>query len=122
MCAEYRPKQGSRFTQEQLASVHIAAYSYAVENGKLPGPEFEKFIKELVEYKRASSVKTARLIGSTLSGDGWGWPYVFSVQKGGLVFYMRSVGPNGIDEDGGGDDVERCGDLRKLGLHPKERP
>ncbi len=107
------PDHGWRVTHEQLMSVHVNACAYARENGEFPGADFDEFINGVADYSRPNSGKTARLIRSALSGDGWGRPYVFEMQEGGLVFRLRSVGPNGRDEEGSGDDYEIRADHRR---------
>ena len=39
-------------------------------------------------------------------GDGWDRAYVYEHDVDGKWFRLRSLGPNGVDEYGAGDDLE----------------
>lgn len=45
------------------------------------------------------------LDGGALPKDGWGRALVYAAREGGAKYDLRSVGANGTDEQGGGDDV-----------------
>ena len=45
------------------------------------------------------------LDGPSLPADGWGRPYVYAVDEGGAGYRLRSVGADGVDQGGEGDDV-----------------
>ena len=84
-----------RRTRENLELQHKVVESYRRAYGRLPSPT------EYIEYE-------SRLIPSfatryKMATDGWGrstW-----ICRYGDVLVLRSLGPNGIDDDGGVDDI-----------------
>ena len=43
---------------------------------------------------------------ATLPNDAWGRPFTYERSEDGTAYRMWSVGPNGVDEHGHGDDVD----------------
>lgn len=81
----------------------------------------EQWLNDLCENDDGSRdiVRHVYMVGSAAivrtSGDGrlrlvdaWGHPLVYRCPSGmpGRMFRLYSIGPNGIDEDGAGDDIE----------------
>ena len=63
----------------------------AIENDPLYGPNFDKRAYSMLRANR----------------DSWGRPFVYELDEGWGSGRIRSLGPNGRDENGGGDDI-RC--------------
>ena len=84
-----------RRTRENLERLHQVVESYRQTYGRLPTPtEFMEFRKTLVADPATRYA---------LATDGWGrglW-----VCRYGNVLVLRSLGRNGIDDDGGVDDL-----------------
>lgn len=66
---------------------------WAAQHGRVPS---DQEALSVLELRASSRVR-----------DGWGHPLVYRAVPGhgGRPFQLRSVGPNGRDEGGGGDDV-----------------
>lgn len=45
------------------------------------------------------------LDGQPVPIDGWGHPFVYAATRDGAGYELRSFGPDGVDQSGGGDDV-----------------
>ena len=45
------------------------------------------------------------LEGSEVPKDGWGCALVYAVRDNGAKYDLRSMGANGVDDQGAGDDV-----------------
>jgi type II secretion system protein G len=71
------------------------------------------------EHRRGSNLLRA------LPKDSWGKPFVYrvSVESNGESFLLYSVGPNGVDDGGSGDDISyRTEQMRKeLSSDTRER-
>jgi hypothetical protein len=46
--------------------------------------------------------------------DLWGKPFIYETKEGGYLVIIRSTGPNGRDEHGSGDDIQRIVDVQWL--------
>lgn len=80
-------------THASLELVGSSLDHWAAQHGRVPSDQEALSVLEL----RASSPVR----------DGWGHPLVYRAVPGhgGRPFQLRSVGPNGRDEGGGGDDL-----------------
>ena len=84
-----------RRTRENLERMHQVVESYRQAYGRLPSP------MEFMEY-RQTLIPNA-VTRYAMATDGWGRGML--VCRYGDVLVLRSLGRNGIDDDGGVDDV-----------------
>ena len=85
-------------TQIALQQVRAAVSIYQVDRGTLPA--------DLAALLGSSDAfPNGYLAGGELPTDGWGRALVYSLGEGD-TYTLYSVGPNGLDESGGGDDVQ----------------
>ncbi len=79
--------------------------SYQIVHHRLPGPTIREAVKAIredgEEYNQDLGVEI------TKPGlDGWGRELIYE-RRGSEQAIVRSVGANGIDENGAGDDIQR---------------
>ena len=94
-----RPVDRSEVTRSTLTDLHVALTLYQLDNnGSYP--------LNLADLALPSDAyKNGYLpAGGAVPSDGWQHPFVYSRSEDG--FSLHSVGPNGIDDGGLGDDVK----------------
>ena len=102
-----RDSHAFRSTNMQLVIIMAAAEGYRGTHGAYPVGSFGDFTKELAACRTDIGYDDhARAIMRARDGDGWGRPYVYAQDGDGRWYCVRSVGSNGIDELGAGDDLE----------------
>ncbi|MBL8858499.1 MAG: type II secretion system protein GspG [Planctomycetes bacterium] len=68
--------------------------------------QFKRVPATLAELtKPTDSFPNGFIEGGELPTDGWGRAFVYSARENGAKFDLRSMGPNGVDDQGSGDDV-----------------
>lgn len=68
--------------------------------------QFQRVPNTLAELLKSTDAFPKGFIeGGELPLDGWGRAFVYSTRENGAQFDLRSMGPNGVDDSGGGDDV-----------------
>lgn len=72
---------------------------YRIENGKYPAA-----LGVLIESTHA--YPKGYLKEQVLPDDAWGRPFRYGADPDGATFRLWSVGPDGVDQQGGGDDVQ----------------
>lgn len=69
---------------------------------RLPESDFKSFVTTLCRYY-GSDFGCPMIVKNR---DPWGHPFVYKVEDGGRKVILRSCGPNGHDDGGGGDDIQ----------------
>jgi general secretion pathway protein G len=82
---------------QRLRVVRQALEHYKADHGRYPGTE--EGLSVLID----ASPVGRYLVGRAALDDPWGHQYVYRNTQDPLVLY--SVGPNGVDEGGKGDDI-----------------
>jgi hypothetical protein len=92
-------------TRDALASLQFKLIEYMIAHRSLPGPTLRDAMdaleKEGDKYYESRGVK---FIDPGV--DGWGHPIIYELRDPTHAL-VRSVGENGVDENGKGDDIER---------------
>lgn len=78
---------------------------------RIPGPTLRKCVTALLADKEIQRGVKANCPFLIENRDGWGRPFVFVWEQGGRRAVIRTVGRNGRDEMGKGDDYELVMDL-----------
>lgn len=81
---------------------YLTVYSW--RGGNLPNGSFQEVLQLLV--KSGVQIDSRDLALLAEGRDGWGRPFIYE-RKSAKVALVRSVGGNGIDEGGQGDDIQR---------------
>jgi hypothetical protein len=108
-----RNQHRAEATTYGLNYMRAAITVLVLEEGRLPSPNPESISQALREYDPLllREYQRKRQFATTLSGrDGWGQSLIYELAKGDhgdLELNIRSVGGNGVDERGAGDDIER---------------
>ena len=98
-------------TRIRLFKLEMAADRYAVDYDRYPGPNLMDFITGIEKHEGELGTPVGGWLRRMIIGDEWNRPLVFRWRDNGMAFTLRSVGPNGVDEMGGGDDIEVSGDM-----------
>ncbi len=92
-------------TYRALRSFKITLNNYGSLYGRIAGPDLRDAVNALLKDKVFAQWQDSwRLV--VRGTDGWGRPFIYKWQPDGKRAVIRSVGPNGIDEGGGGDDIQ----------------
>jgi hypothetical protein len=85
-------------TREALSRIATAIAVFKVDHGNLP--------TKLDELSRATkNFPKGFLNGEAVPHDAWNHAFVYSPSADGKSYTLRSTGPDGIDQNGAGDDV-----------------
>ena len=102
--------------ETELNAMRLALLKLAIERGSSEVPRDRSQLLIALSWKRKDTDRVYYAIDTQriepLSGlllDPWNRPYVY--KRVGETIKLYSVGPNGADEDGGGDDVSVTGVL-----------
>jgi hypothetical protein len=85
-------------TLSALRDVKTGIAVYRSQFGRAPDT-----LDELL--KATDAFPNGFLEGGAVPKDGWKHALVYAPQEKGAKFDLRSCGPNGVDDHGGGDDV-----------------
>lgn len=104
-------KQKVNSTETELRALRVGIQKFRSLNNSVPNSGIRSLIESLRRPSTShrdclpldKDVKVKRLKDNTLV-DLWGRPYVYVHNQSGLALY--SVGPNGRDEEGAGDDIK----------------
>jgi len=93
-----------RATEHVLNRLQMNLSDYVLVHGSLPKSTIHDAINAMQKEKMDCSVLSAFI--SKPGFDAWGHELIYEVldEKHAVI---RSVGPNGVDEKGGGDDMQR---------------
>ena len=86
-------------TRARLRDLRTALTVYKIDQGAFPD-ELQRLVEPTTNYP--SGYLDGR---ATLSTDGWGRPFRYARTADGASYRVWSVGPDGVDQDGAGDDV-----------------
>jgi hypothetical protein len=90
-----------------LSNLEWDLASYLGAHGSLPGPTLRDAMDALEEENGRKYYQDILGVNITAPGvDGWGRPLIYELRDP-THAVIRSVGPNGVDENGKGDDIER---------------
>ena len=93
-------------TYRQLSAFHNSLWAYAAVHGHLPGPTLREAVAQCME-EEATSDGFAAVCGMLIADrDAWGRPFVYELHTDGAAVAVRSLGPNGKDDLGAGDDLQ----------------
>jgi hypothetical protein len=95
----------TQMTQLALGDLQGYLTWYLVHHGRLPGPTLRDAIDAIHQdgWKSHESIDGPFIVRGV---DGWGRPFVYEMHDPQHAM-IRSVGPNGVDENGEGDDIQR---------------
>jgi hypothetical protein len=93
-------------TRARLHELLMAADRYGEEHHRYPGPSLAAFIAVIEKHEQELGIPNGCGWRDMVIGDAWNRPLVFQWRENGGAFVLRSVGPNGVDEMGRGDDIE----------------
>jgi general secretion pathway protein G len=82
-----------------LAQLSAGITIYKLSEGKYPSA-LDDLVKPLADYPDGC------LQSATLPADPWGHAYLYKLNEKGKPF-LWSMGPDGVDQQGGGDDITR---------------
>lgn len=105
-----RQMEGMHRKLRQLQTV-IGVYLHDQRVKRMPGPTLKDALVEMREYsvKNDGDVVVKRideLADYVRAGrDLWGQPLIYTLDEAAPTVSIRSVGPNGVDEAGAGDDL-----------------
>jgi general secretion pathway protein G len=87
-------------TRARIGIVGNALIQFRQETGRFPTTE------EGLQVLMDAQQKTGKLL-RVIPDDGWGKQLVYKATEGskGELFLLYSIGPNGIDDGGSGDDI-----------------
>jgi hypothetical protein len=109
-----------RMTYYALNAFEKCVNDYAFEVETIPGPTLQDAMILILKKSQTNEnlKKTLDSIGDTSfsflmrNQDGWKRSFVYEQKDDGFLITLRSVGENGRDEEGKGDDLQRRIDLR----------
>ena len=101
-----REESRRRATVRNISSLASLLFTYAVvHEGLVPGPSIEEAIKAILDDPYlADNVDWDDQFAA--GRDAWGRKLVYEWNREDRRASIRSVGPNGVDERGAGDDFE----------------
>jgi hypothetical protein len=86
-------------TRDGLRALRTALTVYEIDQGALPA-ELQRLVEPTANYP------SGYLDGKTaLEPDAWGRPFRYALADGGATYRLWSLGADGVDQDGAGDDV-----------------
>ncbi|MFH1732790.1 MAG: type II secretion system protein GspG [Planctomycetota bacterium] len=101
----YRPGL-YRATENQVSVLESTLRVWLVAEGQFPSPDFEETVRVLLLDKRGIGDRLRERCPQILRNrDSWGNPFFYEINGEGRTAVIRSFGPNGEDDGGGGDDI-----------------
>lgn len=97
-----RQMRRSQTTSSRLRELESAIYCFRFERRPLPDGTIHEVLEEL---ERAQCIDVGENRLTEMGMDGWGRAFVYESRDGAVV--IRSLGANGVDENGSGDDLQR---------------
>lgn len=102
------------WTRSHLHELRMAAERYGEDYQRYPGPSLATFIAGIEKHEQELGISKGGGWRDVVTGDAWNRPFVFQWRDNGGAFVLRSVGANGVDEMGHGDDIEVSSNLVSL--------
>ena len=95
-------------TQRQLFGFKGMVSIWSGVHGKLPGPRLEDAVKAVDIFRRERGEEGLDQLCPWIvrNRDAWGHPFVYELKDGGRKMIMRSLGSNGVDDNGTKDDIQ----------------
>lgn len=99
--------------ERQFLSFSTVMYLYGEEHGELPPGPLATTVESLAEWDKSGFA--ARCPTIYRDRDPWGNSFTYIIDDDRKSSILRSVGPNGVDDNGGSDDIE-------VAIHVGENP
>jgi hypothetical protein len=102
----HREFLNAHYTGSQIYRLGALMRSYGQMYGRMPGPSLNEAVGKLKEFAKnenaGDSIDWSTFIKNQ---DAWGHPYIYQWRNDGKAIQLRSMGSNGQDDLGQGDDL-----------------
>jgi hypothetical protein len=111
----HREFRQAHYVVGQMVRLSTVMRNYGETYGSLPGPTFDKAVRDSKAYAQREGVGDSIDWTLFLKGrDVWDHLFSYEWREEGKVMQLRSSGPNGRDEQGHHDDLVVDVDIRKF--------
>jgi len=100
-------------THMELNAFASALSAFSFDNGRIPAMDLKGCVTAMLRHPQYAAEVRKMCPMLIDNKDGWGRPFVFIVDQKRQRAVVRSVGLNGRDEKGEGDDMTREVNLKK---------